>query len=289
MTGTLSPAQGVPVDDEVIFSDYKGTRKPRVEKRQRNLLSRLEFLHGVLADDERVLLVTHALSPTPLLEQMTTGLVFIYIKRCLLVFTNKRILHLPTTIGYKYRQSIAEISWADTKSMRMKGATLKFQLANGEHENFLYVARRERRKIKSLIDQLPLTRGTPTGTGRVHLCPRCQTRQVAGTYDCPQCRLAFKSKPTATRLSLLLPGGGYFYTGHYLLGISDALVELLLLGALALSLMDWVNGNAESVAAVIIFGVFIAIEKTVTIYHARHFVDEYIPKERQIQSLESAG
>lgn len=286
MTDTLSPAQSVPVDDAVIFSNYKGIHKPRIEKRQRKLLRRLDILRDILGDDEQILLVTHALSPTPLLEQMTTGLVFIYIKRCLLVFTNKRLLHLPTTMAYKYRQSLAEITWADTQSITMKGATLRFQLANHERENFLYVARRERRKIRALIDQLPLADG-PTDTGRVHLCPRCQARQIPDTYNCPQCQLDFKSKSTATRLSLLLPGGGYFYTRHYLLGISDALVELLLLSALILSLLDWMSGEADSYFAVLVFGGFLAIEKLVTVYHARFFVDEYMPKDMQIKPLKS--
>ena len=289
MADALSPVHGLPVDDEVIFSNHKGVYKPRIEKRQGKLLDRLAALQHIFSADEKILLVTHAVSPTPFLEQLSTGLVFLYIKRCMLVFTNKRLLHLPSTVGYKYRQSVAEIAWADTASMRMRGSALKFQLANGDRENFLYVARRERRKAKSLIDQLPLAAGSPSGAGRTHLCPRCGERLVADRYSCAKCRLEFKSKSTETRLSLLLPGGGYFYTGHYLLGISDALVELLLISAMVLSLLELFAGSTESLPAAIFFAVLLAIEKAVTIYHARFFVDEYLPKDRQIRPLDSVA
>ncbi len=287
---TLGQERSLPIDDDVIFSDFRGTRKPRIEKRQRKLLGRLDALHDFMRDDEQILLVTHALSPTPLLEQLTTGAVFVYIKRCLLVFTNQRILHLPTTMSYRYRQSIAELNYADMQWLTMKGSVLKAGFEKRHVEKFLYVARRERRKIKALIETLPVGgEGASSARFRTHLCPRCTAPLEPDRYECPQCRLAFKSKSTATKLSMLIPGGGYFYTGHWFLGISDALVELLIIAALVVSVLEWAGGNSESFVAVIIFGIFLAVEKTVTIYHARFFVDEYMPKDRQIKALGTVG
>ena len=96
---------GLPVDPKVLFSNHKDIYKKRIEKRQRKLIIKLSFIRPFLKKNEQLLLITTGYSPLNSLAQYLTGFIFVYLKRSLFVFTNYRILHIPTTSKYKYRNS----------------------------------------------------------------------------------------------------------------------------------------------------------------------------------------
>jgi hypothetical protein len=287
VTGNTGALKGLPCVPEITFTDHKGARRPRIEKRQRQLAGHLSFLRDFLEDGEKVLVITTAVSPSSILDQLTTGYIFAYIKRCLLVLTNKRIVHVPTTIGYRYRQSFAQIRYGDIESIAQKGSRLNLVYKSGAKEKFLYIGRAQRRKIRGLLPSLEL-HGIPTeARERVHLCPRCGAEQKSGIFECPSCSLEFKNRKKAVTLSVWLPGGGYFYTGHPLLGISDALVEVILILAVIGSLITTSEFPEPDVAGAIVFGVILVLEKLITVYHAWHFVAECLPKDRQVRPAEA--
>ena len=292
MANTLSPnmhtvssndLDGLPFDADTMFGDHKGTYKPRIEKKQRKLARKLAFLQDFLESDEKLLVITTAVSPTSFLEQWTTGFFFVYIKRCLLIMTNKRIFHIPTTMSFNYRRSIAQIRYGDIDSIAQKGRTLKIKYKSGAKDLFLYVRGGERKKIRA---QLPLLShdGPSSKVGkRVHLCPRCSAELEKDNFECPGCRLEFKSRKRALTLSVWVPGGGYFYTGHPLLGLSDALIEVILILGVFVSLIPDAEFPEADPAGVIVFGVILIIEKLITIYHANHFVKEYLTIDKEIR------
>jgi hypothetical protein len=84
-----------------------------------------------------------------------------------------------------------------------------------------------------------------------------------------------------------LPGGGYFYTGHPILGISDALLEVILILAIVSALSPTLEYPEPDYASAISIGVFLVIEKLITIYHANHFIREYLTKEKDIKPAEA--
>jgi len=268
---------GLPVKKEFMFTNLKGAEKPRIKKRQIGLLKKLEFLPRFLKKDEEVLLVTTACSPTSFLEQWTTGWIFVYLKRSLLVFTNKRILHIPTTIGYKFRHSIAQIQYNDCEQIKMSWGSLKIKYKNGKKETFLYVHRKERKKIKALLGKFKPAGEASRHKQRYHICPSCSGSLAPNVWTCPSCRLEFKPMNRARLLSLLIPGGGYFYTGHWLLGIGDFLVEAGLILLIITSLAEPSPAAGGDQFAVIALGAILLIEKLITVYHAGHYIKEYIP------------
>src|SRR5690606_24170013 len=97
---------------------------------------------------------------------------------------------------------------------------------------------------------------------------------------CPSCRLAFKDSATARKLSFLLPGGGYFYTGHPFLGLGDLVVELALLWLVVGEVAGIAEGRPGAEIGAAIFGGALLIEKLITVYHAQRYVAEFIPKEK---------
>lgn len=279
---TVSVMIGLPIERDVIFSDHQNTFKKRVEKRQSKLLSKISFLKPFLQEGEKILLVTTGCSPMSFLEQFLTGWIVFYLKQSLFVFTNKRIFHIPTKSGYTYRNSIAYIPYENCRSIEMKGRSLVVTYLNGKKEKFYYIAGKEKKKIGALIKILKLGNAPESKTARIHLCPRCTRELMENKYTCPNCHLEFKNATEGKRVSILYPGGGYFYTGHWWLGIGDAITELLLLLFVVVFLVAVLQGKHDAVIALVFFLVVLALEKATSVYHANHFIKEYIPAKKEI-------
>lgn len=272
---------GLPVKSSFMFTNAAGVEKKGIKKRQLNLLKKLEFLPRFLKKDEEVYLAATACSPISLMEQLTTGWVVFYIKRSLLVFTNKRIIHIPSTVGYNFRDSIATIQYNDIKNIKFSWGALKIQYKNKKTERFTQI-RKERAKIKQFIKKLDLNREPSKRQQRYHICPSCTRSLKKGEYRCAACGLEFKSSGRAQLLSLVIPGGGYFYTGHWFLGLMDFIVEtsLIFLVLQPYLFPEAVVDPSGTDMSLFYLGILV-IEKIMTIYHASHYIKEYIPVTRK--------
>ncbi|MBI4822860.1 MAG: hypothetical protein HY805_01335 [Nitrospirae bacterium] len=279
---------GLPVDHDIIFSNHKGIYKQGVEKRQTKLLKKISFIKTFLKVDEKIILITTGCSPMSIFEEWSMGWIATYLKRSLLVFTNKRIFHIPTERDYSYRNSIAQILYGDCQAIEMKEGLrrkLVIKYKSGEKEKFPYIARTERKKIKALLKTISLEGIQSNTAGRIHLCPRCTKELTKNEYTCPNCRLDFKDKAEAKKISIVYPGGGYFYTRHPLLGVADAITESILLLFVVLSLVDTLQGGKDGFNSFVLFSIILALEKVITVYHSNHFIKEYIPKEKEIKPI----
>jgi hypothetical protein len=212
---TERPIFGLPVDNAAMFVDKRGVHKPQIEKNRMKLLAKLGFLAGFLDVDERIIFVTTGCSPFTALEQGTIGAAWlIAVKRALFVLTNKRLFHIPVTIKNEYRGSIAQILYQDCKRLQVKGSTLAAEYHSGKKEKFSCIPYGDRAIIKQLNLQAEASDQPSERPQRNHLCPNCAQLLPKGVTVCPACGLEFKNRATSLKYSLLLPGGGYFYTGH---------------------------------------------------------------------------
>jgi len=113
---------------------------------------------------------------------------------------------------------------------------------------------------------------------------------AADVYVCSSCRLEFKNAARARTLSLIYPGGGYFYTDHPLLGAGDAVVETFLLFMVLMGLVNTLSGvpeKSEGLFQFIFFGFILILEKLYSVYHAKHYVKEFIPREKDVRPLKA--
>ncbi|MGD8667872.1 MAG: hypothetical protein PVI38_04930 [Desulfobacterales bacterium] len=281
---------GLPVDRDTLFSNHQAIYKKRVEKRQRKLIIKLPFLKPFLKKGEKILLTTTGYSPINSLPQYVTGFFFVYLKRSLYVFTNYRIFHVPTTTTYKFKQSISQILYVDCQSIALKGGTLSVQYAkNGITENFKAIALSERKKIKALMKQMPLSGTQSQLARRSHLCPRCTALLESGKYTCSACQLKFKNKIVAFILGILFPGGGYFYTRHYFIGLINAVVEIFLVGYFYLIWQNVISKPENRMIYLVGLGAIFVIIKIISVIHSSHFIEEFIPTKKQIQTDPSAA
>ncbi len=277
----------LPFNREIAFTDVKGVHKPRLEKKQRKLIAKATpLLRKMLEPDEEIHLVTYGCSPYSALEFFTTGVMIIHLKRCLLVVTDRRILHLPTKTNFAPKMSVAEIRYGDVTELKVGsflGSKLKVTFRGGKKEELTGLPGWAAKKMKALLPARSGQGAASMAARRRHLCPKCTQGIAADSYSCSGCGLLFKDKKTATKVSLLYPGGGYFYTRHPWFGLGDALVEIFLILMIALSLFMAFGseGDPEALPLVAILVIFLAIEKAVTVYHAHHFVAERIPANRK--------
>ncbi|MCP4609232.1 MAG: hypothetical protein GY845_11015 [Planctomycetes bacterium] len=274
---------GLPINTDIMFTNHKNVYKQSIEKRQRKLLQKISFIKPFLHENETILCISTGCSPASIIEQFLTGWIIYYLKRSLYIITNERIFHIPTKHDFSYRNSIAQILYADCQSIAIKGRNLAAEYKSGKKETFFYLA--ENKKIKSMLLEMPLVGQTSPTLERTHLCPRCTNTLIKDQYICPNCALDFKNKEQTKRISLIYPGGGYFYTGHPLLGVADALTEIYLTMLVLFGLIAAISGASGGIFTFVFIGAILALEKAMTVYHSNHFIKEYIPKDRSIEIL----
>jgi hypothetical protein len=277
---------GLPVDRKVIFSNHKDLYKKKVENRQRKLIIKSTFLKPFMRPDEKILLSSTGYSPTTLFEKLLIGWIFVYLKRSLLVFTNHRIIHVPTTPIYRYRNVVAEIPYAGCRSIRTKGRSLLIKYkSKGAFEKFFGISGKEIKKIRQILKKISMVGNTESQGHRVHLCPQCAAPLEANTYRCTGCELKFKPGWAATVLAILFPGGGYFYLRQVVLGILAAVVEILLAAFIVIGINDMLNGLQTGIAAYLWWvsaAVLLVVEKALAVIHVNVLVKEFIPRKRHI-------
>ena len=94
--GTESSLLDLPINEEICFTTNKNKYSEKIMKQQTKILKRFSpFLKRILEPGEEIFLAVKATSPMSVLEPFTIGWMIVYIKRCMLIFTNKRILHFP--------------------------------------------------------------------------------------------------------------------------------------------------------------------------------------------------
>ncbi len=283
----------LPIKKEICFSNHKKEFKEKIRKDQTKLLTKFApLLKQLLEPGEEILLAVTATSPMSFLEQGTTGWMIYYLKRCVLIFTNKRILHFPTKSNYSPKHSLSQIRYGDIEKFKLSGflgRVLQLQYKSGKKEKFCYIKSREFRKLKTLQSLLAETHQPSKAMERHSLCPKCAVPLIKNVFSCPNCHLEFKNMKDAIKYSILFPGGGYFYAGHPVLGIMDAITEGILLILLITRLLEALRG-VESWGSVLIIAIILFLEKSITIYHAKHFIGEFIPADKNfiLTSLHTA-
>ncbi|MGB5882335.1 MAG: hypothetical protein WBH85_20090, partial [Thermoanaerobaculia bacterium] len=173
-----APAPALRINEEICFSDIKGKQKPRARKQLSKLLGKATpLLQKTLEPEEEIQYIAPAISPYSALEILTTGWVLTVIKRCLLVVTDRRILHLPTKSDFTPKSSVSQIRFADMEEAKIAGGLgkkLEMQYRNGKKESFTGFPGRVAKKLSAVLAGRA-GQGTPTAlAGRHHLCPRCQ-------------------------------------------------------------------------------------------------------------------
>jgi hypothetical protein len=276
---------GKPVARDILFSNYRGIYKKKIENRQRRLLIKIPFINSFLEDGELITLITSGYAPLTRLERFLLRYLTVFQRRALFVFTDRRVFYIPTTFSYGYRYAVAEIRYGNCKSIQVIGRSLVFMFHKGGFKKFPYIRREERRKVKALVEKLILGMN-PSGTQNMTcLCARCHTSIPNNSAYCPKCRLRFWTSAKAGMMALLAPGGGYFYINNTLYGFASAIMELLLTTLLILSVIDMYQGFKGSVLTAAMLCMIFAGIKAVSFFHSRDLAKGCFPVMGQLSSV----
>lgn len=297
----LTSLHGVRVREDTLYSNPCGEEKKGIRKRAEKAIEKLqEVLSRALGPEEAVLYVARCQAPVGTLEQLTLGWYIYYVTGTVLVFTNRRLLHFDVTRNGDWKHRLRTISWGDVDEARVKGwlgPVLELKHRSGKKEKYWNLRRDDAKKIKTLLSAIMAAgaRETSPSQTMVSLCPSCLAELTPAVYHCAKCGAAFKDEKTMVRRSLLIPGGGYFYTGHWFLGLGDFFVEAYLLVVLivvlgfAMGFIKDTSGNpgeaslagGEAWIAAGFVAAILVVEKLLTIHHCRRFIREFIPLDRR--------
>lgn len=275
---------GLPVDRNIIFSNHKNIYRKKIEKRQRKLIVKISFLKHFLHCDENILLLTTGYSPMTFWELLLTFPAYLFFRKTLLVFTTKRIFHIPTSFKYAYRQTTSQIRYADCHNMAVKGRSLILDLKNGERQSFSGIGSAEIKKLKFLMDHLPIEDGMNPDIEIYSLCPSCTNPLAEDAKICPKCRLKFKDKNKAVIRSILLPAGGFFYSRHRIYGTIMGLVELSIISAIAIAGINLLNDLSQINIFRVIFIMIILISvKAINSFHCNLLAQYPLPEKTNFE------
>ncbi len=274
---------GLPVDTQMLFAGPEGGCAKDVEVRKTRLLAKMSFLGKFLQENERVLFVTTAYASSTTGEFLTlcAGLREA-VKRVVFVFTDRRLFCIPATWRHNYRGMVTQAWYADCKSLRVEGATLVLEYVSGKQEKYLTIPAGDR----PLLMQIPTNADSGAAAGdadghsapreRHHLCPRCTGVLTPRVWTCPHCGLVFKTEREAHLQALAIPGGGYFYANHLVVGTITSAVESYLMILMFVGGLRWVRGLTDGQLLAFAF-VLLLTEKLISRYHARREMAQFIP------------
>src|SRR5262249_51221263 len=118
----LIQTANVRVREDIAYANHKGEPKSGQRKNADKLIGNLQVpIARFLDADEVVLYVARVQAPVNFLDQWTWGWYIYYVTATVLVFTNKRILHLRVDSSNKWTRGAKTCSWADVNKAEIKG------------------------------------------------------------------------------------------------------------------------------------------------------------------------
>jgi hypothetical protein len=280
---------GISIRSDVLSTNDKGEEKESVQKRTAKTLQKLTpALQRILRPEEVVLYAMPARSSLSVLEQLTAAWWTAMLAACVFVVTNKRILFFPVKRDGTWRESVRSVQWGDLEEIKIAGVLVRqasFKFKNATKATYTNVRRADARKLAVIAAVLiPAASGEQTSAHTVvPLCPDCCETLTERQYSCPRCGLNFKNEKTMVLRSIILPGGGYFYTGHPLVAIVPAVVEGIFLLEILLVLFAGLaapKAGENLVAGLLLLAMFWVLETSITILHCRRYIREFIPERR---------
>ncbi len=289
-------ADGLRIREDVLYTDAKGQDHERSKKSAQGLLAKLrEILPALMEPNETILYILRCQAPVGALEQLMLGWSVYQVTATTLVLTNLRILHLAMDSGGKWKRTLRTVRWGNVAEAKVKGWIGKqffLKYVDGKKENYWRLRNKDARKARDLIAAaIPASRSEQTpARAMVALCPDCRTPLTARTYECQSCGLTFKDEKTLLRRTILVPGGGYWYTGIWILGFFSSFyegiftlglaVELLVLAGLMAPEVEpgsSVPTRGEMLEIIVFLVVILALEKALQFIHSRRVVRTFLP------------
>lgn len=231
----------------------------------------------LLEEGEQILHVAPACHIPSLLHQLGLGWWWYHFYRVALVVTDRRIVEVLLDHRRRLDARLLSYRWSAARALTLRFGALAFRPRTGRVQKWR-LERADRKLLRRLLPLIVQRRldvsgepapGAPPSVPRWH-CPACAADLPAKAPACAACGARFTSPRLATWLSVAVPGGGLFYTGHPVLGAFDLIGELML--ALLVVVMLLTSPDAATTIGAIVVGlVLLLVTKLESVHLARLF------------------
>lgn len=208
--------------------DHSTWRARRLSKKKVKLMSRIEGkVRSMLTDGEQVRYVTFG-SGLSFWESYWLGWAAYYMNQRAILLTDRRMILLQLDSRRRPRELVTQIRYPSIRKVKrtILGNT-RVELGDGKRKVFAYVPKRDRKFLQKLTSWTDASLTPDTG-GWEDLCPHCYVRVDGRPRACPACGGGIKSARKAGLLSLLFPGLGDFYLGHWKFALAEMLVAAVI-------------------------------------------------------------
>lgn len=235
-----------------------GWRARRQAKKRFQLLRRIDdAVRPILRDGERIYFLTSGTGVSFWESYFLGGLMY-YINRRAILVTDYRIVLLQITSRSRPGVLKSQIQYPaiERVSRSLLGHT-KLVMRSGKIQVFSSVPKADRKLLRQIVERMnEALESTSAGPeGLEHLCPHCGQPVMGRPPDCPSCQGRFKSAKKAGLLSLLLPGLGDIYIGHW----KFAVLEILVIAIIWLGLLVPDPALPMTAVELVIGGLFIVV------------------------------
>jgi len=290
-------SNGMSIREDILFTDAKGRQTDSIRRKAEGVLEKWKDVLPLLLESNETIfyVVKNCQAPVTPLEQFFLGIYAYGATATAMVLTNLRIIHLGVTGRGKWRRILKSVRWGDVSDASVKGwigKVLELKYANGAKDRYWKVRGKDAKKVKAILAAvLPASRAEATAAqGIVSLCPDCRSMLTQKIYHCQGCRLTFKDEKTLLKRTILIPGGGYLYSGYTTLGVISLFFEGLFLIEAVLYVLMAVgavqptrteNGSFPNQTDLwVTAGIFlfiIGLRKSLEYLHGRRIVRTFLP------------
>jgi len=295
---------GIPVREDVLFTNAKGKEKPALRKSAEAAIEKLKVaLPKLLEPGEALLCIVPGIAPLSPWEHFFLGWYTLYMKGVTLVLTDRRLLRFRRKSkgfrDWEWNRGVMAARWADMADVKVKGWLIRYldiKYRDGKKERYQITGMGPGKKVKSVVVALfpdgAVSAGAPSGANMVSQCPECVRPLTPGVYQCSGCGSEFKNEKALLWRNYLIPGGGYFYTGFTTLGVLQAIVDV----SLFVEIVTWtlvvlhftappapepgkapIPADQAAIYLLFVVGGFL-FENSVSWLHTRKMVREFIPE-----------
>lgn len=242
---------------------------------------KIGFISKFLKNDERILLGVSGYLPMSIFERLYSGIIDILLyKKCILLFTNKRIFCIHVKVNYSYKNIIQEILYEDIKDFEFKKGKIFIQYKNLK-KNMFRVNKNLSEEIINKIKEYIKNHNTATYSNGLHyICPRCGNGLVKGIYNCCKCNLEFVNKEKMIKYSIILIGIIYLFNKNfinYLMFIIVTVVEFAALFSAFLYIKYYFETSLKGIIYAI-YALIVIIGIPILGYLSLKLSEEFIPK-----------
>lgn len=195
----------------------------RLSRKKVKLMSAIEGkVRSILAEGERVRYLTFG-SGNSFWESYWLGWAAYFLNQRAILLTDRRMILLQIDSRRRPRDLVTQIRYPSIRKVKrtILGNT-RLDLGDGNRKVFASVPKQDRTFLQKLTSWIDASLAPDTG-GWEDLCPHCYGRVEGRPESCPACGGGIKSARKAGLLSLLFPGLGDIYLGHWKFAILEML------------------------------------------------------------------